>query len=74
MGPDDETETTDVRDDVTTGRAAGPAPGDVSGDEYEIESGDWLRTPFCRLFGVSHPIVQTGMGWVSGPELTSATC
>jgi hypothetical protein len=23
---------------------------------------------------VRYPIVQTGMGWVSGPELTSATC
>jgi NAD(P)H-dependent flavin oxidoreductase YrpB (nitropropane dioxygenase family) len=35
---------------------------------------DWLRTRFCRVFGVQYPIVQTGMGWVSGPELTSATC
>jgi NAD(P)H-dependent flavin oxidoreductase YrpB (nitropropane dioxygenase family) len=32
-----------------------------------------LRTPLCELVGVEHPIVQTGMGWVSGPELTSAT-
>jgi NAD(P)H-dependent flavin oxidoreductase YrpB (nitropropane dioxygenase family) len=35
---------------------------------------DWLRTGFCRTFGISYPIVQTGMGWVSGPELTAATC
>jgi NAD(P)H-dependent flavin oxidoreductase YrpB (nitropropane dioxygenase family) len=35
---------------------------------------DWLRTRFCQVFGVRYPIVQTGMGWVSGPELTSATC
>ena len=32
-----------------------------------------LRTRLCSLAGVEHPIVQTGMGWVSGPELTAAT-
>ncbi len=32
-----------------------------------------LRTAACELFGVRYPIVQTGMGWVSGPELTAAT-
>ena len=32
-----------------------------------------LRTRFCELVGVRYPIVQTGMGWVSGPELTAAT-
>ncbi|MFY1638062.1 NAD(P)H-dependent flavin oxidoreductase [Solwaraspora sp. WMMB335] len=32
-----------------------------------------LRTPLCELFGVRYPIVQTGMGFVSGPELTAAT-
>jgi NAD(P)H-dependent flavin oxidoreductase YrpB (nitropropane dioxygenase family) len=32
-----------------------------------------LETPLCRLVGVRHPIVQTGMGWVSGPRLTAAT-
>ncbi|CRK57769.1 2-nitropropane dioxygenase [Alloactinosynnema sp. L-07] len=32
-----------------------------------------LRTPFTELVGVRHPIVQTGMGWVSGPRLVSAT-
>jgi NAD(P)H-dependent flavin oxidoreductase YrpB (nitropropane dioxygenase family) len=32
-----------------------------------------LRTRLCELFGIRYPIVQTGMGWVSGPELTSAT-
>ncbi|MEU6415950.1 NAD(P)H-dependent flavin oxidoreductase [Streptomyces spiralis] len=32
-----------------------------------------LHTELCDLFGVRHPIVQTGMGWVSGPELTAAT-
>ena len=32
-----------------------------------------LTTPVCELFGVRYPIVQTGMGWVSNPELTAAT-
>lgn len=32
-----------------------------------------LRTPLCDLFGVAHPIVQTGMGYVSDPALVAAT-
>jgi NAD(P)H-dependent flavin oxidoreductase YrpB (nitropropane dioxygenase family) len=32
-----------------------------------------LRTAFTDLVGVRHPVVQTGMGWVSGPRLTSGT-
>ena len=32
-----------------------------------------LHTRICDLFGVEYPIVQTGMGWVSGARLTSAT-
>ena len=32
-----------------------------------------LRTPACDLFGVEFPLVQTGMGWVSGARLTAAT-
>ncbi|QMV24681.1 nitronate monooxygenase [Streptomyces sp. SCUT-3] len=32
-----------------------------------------LHTALCELVGVRYPIVQTGMGWVSGPELTAAT-
>jgi len=32
-----------------------------------------LRTRACELFGVELPIVQTGMGWVSGARLTAAT-
>ncbi|MGI5472688.1 NAD(P)H-dependent flavin oxidoreductase [Streptomyces sp. CA-132043] len=31
-----------------------------------------LATPFTRLVGVRHPVVQTGMGWVAGPRLVSA--
>ncbi|HEX6418673.1 MAG TPA: nitronate monooxygenase [Acidimicrobiales bacterium] len=32
-----------------------------------------LRTRFCELAGCRLPIVQTGMGWVSGAGLTAAT-
>ncbi len=32
-----------------------------------------LRTPLTELVGVRHPVVQTGMGWVSGARLVSAT-
>ena len=32
-----------------------------------------LRTPLTELVGVRHPVVQTGMGWVAGPRLVSAT-
>ena len=31
-----------------------------------------MRTRATELFGVEHPIVQTGMGWVSGAQLTAA--
>jgi NAD(P)H-dependent flavin oxidoreductase YrpB (nitropropane dioxygenase family) len=34
---------------------------------------DPLRTRFCDLAGCALPIVQTGMGWVSGARLTAAT-
>ncbi|MFJ1544582.1 NAD(P)H-dependent flavin oxidoreductase [Streptomyces sp. NPDC088246] len=32
-----------------------------------------MRTALTDLVGVRHPIVQTGMGWVAGPRLVSAT-
>jgi NAD(P)H-dependent flavin oxidoreductase YrpB (nitropropane dioxygenase family) len=32
-----------------------------------------LRTPLTELVGVEHPVVQTGMGWVAGVRLVSAT-
>ncbi|WP_370290354.1 NAD(P)H-dependent flavin oxidoreductase [Nocardioides sp.] len=32
-----------------------------------------IRTPFTDLVGVPHPVVQTGMGWVSGPRLVAGT-
>jgi NAD(P)H-dependent flavin oxidoreductase YrpB (nitropropane dioxygenase family) len=38
-----------------------------------VTSSAALRTPACDLFGIDVPIVQTGMGWVAGPRLVSAT-
>jgi NAD(P)H-dependent flavin oxidoreductase YrpB (nitropropane dioxygenase family) len=32
-----------------------------------------LRTPFSEALGIDYPVVQTGMGWVSGANLTAAT-
>ncbi|GAA2046956.1 nitronate monooxygenase [Catenulispora yoronensis] len=32
-----------------------------------------IRTRWTELVGVRHPIVQTGMGWVAGPRLVTAT-
>ncbi|MFH8730461.1 MULTISPECIES: NAD(P)H-dependent flavin oxidoreductase [unclassified Streptomyces] len=32
-----------------------------------------METAFTELVGVRHPLVQTGMGWVAGPRLVSAS-
>jgi NAD(P)H-dependent flavin oxidoreductase YrpB (nitropropane dioxygenase family) len=32
-----------------------------------------LNTPLTELVGIEHPVVQTGMGWVAGARLVSAT-
>lgn len=32
-----------------------------------------LHTRICELFAIRYPIIQTGMGWVSGARLTAAT-
>src|SRR3981189_1664689 len=32
-----------------------------------------LRTPLTELFGIEHPVVQIGMGWVAGARLVAAT-
>jgi NAD(P)H-dependent flavin oxidoreductase YrpB (nitropropane dioxygenase family) len=32
-----------------------------------------LKTPLTDLVGIEHPVVQTGMGWVAGARLVSAT-
>ncbi len=48
--------------------SAGRLPDAVGGPRHPA-----LHTPFCDLVGVRYPIVQTGMGWVAGPSLVSAT-
>ena len=32
-----------------------------------------LHTELCERIGIRYPLVQTGMGWVAGARLTSAT-
>ncbi len=32
-----------------------------------------LRTPLTELTGIEHPVVQTGMGFVAGAQLVTAT-
>ncbi|MFL0181819.1 (3aS,4S,5R,7aS)-5-hydroxy-7a-methyl-1-oxo-octahydro-1H-indene-4-carboxyl-CoA dehydrogenase [Mycobacterium sp. SMC-15] len=32
-----------------------------------------IKTPLTELVGIEHPVVQTGMGWVAGARLVSAT-
>lgn len=34
-------------------------------------TGARLRTPLCDLLGIDHPILQSGMGGVAGPELAA---
>lgn len=46
----------------------------MSAESANAERPAVLRTPLCDLLGIDVPIVQTGMGWVSGARLTSATC
>ncbi len=55
--------------------AAAKAPASVSSDAPapSASSRAALRTRICDLFGVEYPLVQTGMGWVSGARLTAAT-
>ncbi|MFJ8822802.1 NAD(P)H-dependent flavin oxidoreductase [Streptomyces sp. NPDC102467] len=36
-------------------------------------AGPVFKTALTELTGVRHPIVQTGMGWVAGPRLVSAS-
>ncbi|UCH28185.1 MAG: nitronate monooxygenase [Myxococcales bacterium] len=44
-----------------------PAPKRTAGGKSA------LHTRICEMFGIEYPIIQTGMGWVSGASLTSAT-
>ena len=32
-----------------------------------------IQTALTRMVGIEHPVVQTGMGWVAGARLVSAT-
>jgi NAD(P)H-dependent flavin oxidoreductase YrpB (nitropropane dioxygenase family) len=49
------------------------APSENPGPPDAAEPADPLHTRFCDLVGCRYPIVQTGMGWVSGANLTAAT-
>lgn len=33
-----------------------------------------LRSPLCTLLGIEHPILQSGMGRIAGPELVAEVC
>src|SRR4051812_19689918 len=46
---------------------------DGSSETAPAASSDALRTRLVELLGCRFPIVQTGMGWVSGANLTAAT-
>ncbi len=46
---------------------------DTPSDSLPGGGGGSLRTRFCDLVGCDLPVVQTGMGWVSGARLTAAT-
>ncbi|KUL35000.1 2-nitropropane dioxygenase [Streptomyces sp. NRRL F-4489] len=50
-------------------REAAPA----TGSDPDTGAVPALATPLTELTGVRYPIVQTGMGWVAGPRLVSAT-
>ena len=72
----------DVPDDPRAHRrGADPDPGGARPEGPALQGGpagdrmieQLLRTPFTDLVGVRHPVVQTGMGWVSGPRLVSGT-
>lgn len=44
-----------------------------SGTSNSVVAHPRLHTPLCDLLGIDFPIIQTGMGWVAGPRLVSAT-
>ena len=49
------------------------ASSDSNSDNDSPASTNALHTRLADLLGVRYPIVQTGMGWVSGAHLTAAT-
>lgn len=56
------------------GRRLGPMSDDPSDLTTEpVEPHPALATRITSMLGVRYPIIQTGMGWVSGANLTAAT-
>ena len=53
----------------TPSDSEGAPPGATAGSPLHPA----LHTRFCDLVGCRLPVVQTGMGWVSGASLTAAT-
>lgn len=49
------------------------APSDSAESRRDAQLHPSLHTRFCDLVGCRYPVVQTGMGWVSGASLTAAT-
>ncbi|WP_198357597.1 NAD(P)H-dependent flavin oxidoreductase [Streptomyces fildesensis] len=47
--------------------------GPPDGTPASFDTPASFETPLTKLVGVRYPIVQTGMGWVAGPRLVSAT-
>jgi len=45
----------------------------VTAGQEDVALKSALRTRICEMFGIEYPVIQTGMGWVSGATLTSAT-
>jgi hypothetical protein len=43
------------------------------GDPAATDARPRISTPLTELLGIRHPVVQTGMGWVSDATLTAAT-
>ncbi len=67
--PSDLADSTVTRaDDVPT-----DGGGEVLDDRTEPGVAAVLSTRITKMLGVRYPIVQTGMGWVSGAHLTAAT-
>lgn len=57
------------------GDAAPGTSGALAGreDAPAVDVHPALRTPLCTAVGIELPVVQTGMGWVAGPRLVTAT-
>ncbi|WP_324784347.1 NAD(P)H-dependent flavin oxidoreductase [Streptomyces sp. H51] len=65
--------TGDVCETAGSHGAGRAGAADSAGAAPEARAGNTgFATPLTELVGVRYPIVQTGMGWVSGPRLVSA--